>query len=263
MPGPEQPTNLFEWQRQLQHAIVHGGDAAGLALRAGAITRERQLLIYRNAYVLRMAEALRCNFPALHQLLGDVDFDAMSQLFLQTHPSTTASIRWFGAAIAEFLQHTNPFAGCPAMADLARFEWALRHTIDAADAERVTLESMQSLAPQCWGSLAFDLHPSVGVLRLAWNAPAIWQALTQQREPPQPEAQPHYWLVYRDNALVTQWRSVADEEATALLAWRDGADFDAICELAAQTLGETAAAIGAASWLKSWIAQGLLVRRSH
>jgi len=253
---------LREWQQQLQGAIVHGSNAAQLPLRVGAISPERQLAIYQNAYVLRLAEALRSNYPALHQLLGDDDFDMLAQRYLAQHPSDTASIRWFGDRTADFMLHEKPFALCPAMSDLARFEWALRHTVDAADAERITFEFMQHVATEQWGALTFDLHPSLTLLQLDWNAPAIWKALTGDQEPPAPESETLTWLVYRDNELITQWRSTDANEAVALSIFRAGGDFDAVCDFTAQRLGEDVAAITAASWLKHWISEGLLIPRN-
>jgi len=253
---------LREWQQQLQQIILHGGTAENLSLHHGTITHERQLAIYHNAYALRLTEALRYNYPALHQLLGDDDFETMAQRYIAQHPSITASIRWFGDKLADFLLRETPYAACPAMSDLARFEWALRHSTDAADAARVTLESMQDVAADNWGALTFDLHPSLTVLQLDWNAPAIWRALTDDKDPPLPATETLTWFIHRDDDLVTQWRSAGDDETAALSIFRAGGNFDAICELAAQTQGEAAAAIGAAGWLKSWITQGLLVRRS-
>jgi hypothetical protein len=253
---------LREWQQQLQRAIVHDGDAARLSLRQGAIAPDRQLAIYQNAYVLRLAEALRSNYPALHQLLGDDDFDMLAHRYVVQHPSDAASIRWFGERVAEFMLHEKPFALCPAMSDLARFEWALRHTVDAADAERITFEFMQQVAAEQWGMMTFDLHPSLTVLKLEWNAPAIWKALTNDHEPPSPESETRAWFVYRDNELITQWRSADANEAAALLLFGDGSDFDAVCDFTAQRLGEDVAAITAASWLKHWIGEGLLIRRN-
>jgi len=253
---------LREWQQQLQHAIVQGGNAAQLPLRIGAISSERQLAIYQNAYALRLIEALRSNYPALHQLLGDDDFDMLAQRYLAQHPSDTASIRWFGDRVGEFMLSEKPFALCPAMSDLARFEWALRHTVDAADAERITFDFMQQLTADRWGTLTFDLHPSMTMLQLGWNAPVIWKALTSDQEPPSPESETLTWLVFRDNELITQWRSSDADEAVALSIFRGGGDFDAVCDFTAQRLGEDVAAITAASWLKQWISEGVLIKRN-
>lgn len=252
---------LRDWQQQLQDAIVHGGGMQ-LPLRHGAIARERQLAIYQNAYVLRLAEALRSNYPALHQLLGDDDFDRLAQRYLAASPSSTTSIRWFGDKLADFMLREEPFSLCPAMSAITRFEWAMRHTVDARDADRVTFEHMQQVAADLWGALTFDLHPSLTMLQLGWNAPAIWKALTSDQEPPAPESETRTWLVYRDTDLVTQWRSADTNEALALSIFRDGGDFDAVCDFAAHQLGEDAAAITAAGWLKQWISEGVLITRT-
>lgn len=249
---------LREWQQQLQQSIAHGDDVATLPLRQGSITRKRQLAIYQNAYVLRLADALRSNYPALHLLLGDDDFDMLAKAYLAQTPSSTASIRWFGDRLADFMLHEAPFSACPAMSDLARFEWALRHTVDAGDTDRATLDFMQHVAAESWGGLTFDLHPSLTVLQLDWNAPAIWKALTAEQEPPPPTRDTRIWIVYRDQDLVTQWRSSDINETEALAIFNEGGNFEALCNFAADRLGEEAAAMTAAGWLKRWISEGLL-----
>lgn len=253
---------LREWQNQFQSIVLTGVDQPALQLRSGSIERGQQLAVYANAYRLRLTEALRCNYAMLHQLLGDDDFDAMAEQFIEQHPPRAASIRWFGDQLAGFLARTPPFNDVPAIAELAQFEWALRHAIDAADADRVELSFLQQTPPEHWDTLVFDLHPSLTELTLDWNTPQIWQALNDEQEPPQPGAAPRQWLVYRAPSLTTQWRSALDHESAALAVWRSGGNFGDLCDALHGLTGEAEqAALQAATFLKTWIEQGLLVMR--
>jgi len=54
------------------------------------------LKAYRDAYVLRIDEALRTDFDGLHLILGDQEMLALTTDYLQKHPSNNPSIRWAG-----------------------------------------------------------------------------------------------------------------------------------------------------------------------
>jgi hypothetical protein len=254
---------LHEWQRAMQTAVVSGQDHPRLSLRTTGIDRRTGLGIYQYAYRARLLEALQCNYPALHRLLGDDHFALAGHGFRHRHPPTHASIRWFGEGFADYLAETSPFSDCPAMAELARFEWALRHTIDAADAQRIETQDLQAVAPDQWHSLLFGLHPSLQLLSLAWNVPFIWQALMDEQTPPAPESMCQTWLVYRQPDRVSAWRSVEEAEATALEYLAAGNAFGALCERLWRESGDADTAVGrAAVWLRTWVEQGLLTVRA-
>ena len=175
---------LREWQDRFQQRIFQPkqrDEVLWANLLPGSTSRQAQLEVYSNAYVIRLVEALRSNYPALHQLLGDRDFDSMGRTYLRQNPPMHSSIRWFGHALARFLQSEQPYADLPIMSELASFEWALRHTVDAADAERLTVETLQAIALEHWGELRFILHPSASVMVLQWNTPPVWKALSAEQ----------------------------------------------------------------------------------
>lgn len=253
---------LREWQDRFQQSVVQPGQVDAMLLASllpGSTGKQTQFDIYRNAYVIRLVEALRSNYPGLHQLLGDDDFAAMGRSYLARHPPTHASIRWFGDALAEFLEQRPSYAGLPVLSELARFEWALRHTIDAADAGVVTVESLQSIAPEHWGDLRFALHPSATVMVLQWNTPQIWQALTAGQVPPAPEKRAMNWLVHRQPDLAGAWRSVSELELAALHCLAGGGSFSDICEAVAVVApAESESALKCAEILRLWVEQGLI-----
>ena len=221
---------LLEWQTALQDAVLGTDDRVRATLRRASVAPDSQLAVYSNAYVNRLREALQSNFPALHQLLGDNDFEGLAARYIIEHPPRHASIRWFGDCLAEFLAARTPYSATPAIRELALFEWALRHAIDACDAERLAFEEVAAWAPDAWGIQRFVFHPSLTVLDLQWNVPPIWHALTRQSTPPGPTASPQACLIWRQRDFVTAWRTCDSVEAAALRALGDGASMAEICE---------------------------------
>ena len=271
MPAAEHSSGalpLQDWQREMQDGILFPQrDRATLRawLHAGSVDIDTQLDIYANAYVLRLTEALRSNHPALHHALGDEDFETMAQAYIDRHPSTHASIRWFGSTLAGFLRDTQPWSAVPVLSELAAFEWAIRHTIDAADAVRWTVEDLLTVPAEDWSELRFALHSSVSLLSLQWNAPQLMRTLTDETEAGHAPSlvhnmQPGHWLVYRKLDLTSGWHSVSDMEHAAFERLQQGASFGDICVCIAESTDDKPA-LHAAGMLRGWLELGLLVIR--
>ena len=254
---------LHEWQQQFQKTVFGAACVDTLPLQEKGLPPNISMGIYANAYRERLHEALRSNYPALHQLLGDVDFAAMAYAFTSLYPPQHASIRWFGTELSNYLRTTEPFTSCPAIAELAKFEWALRHTVDASDVPRIDAPYLQLLNAEQWSALRCDLHPSLSILSFDWNAPQIWRALDTDEEPPMPASFASYWFVYHGSDLISEWRSADAYEAEAIQLWARGENFSAICESLAEKIGDADAAIAtAASFMRTWVEQGLLTHIS-
>ena len=129
-----------------------------------AVPAATRLAVYSNAYRIRLAEALAANVPQLQQLLGAEEFGAVASRYIDEHPSQFASIRWFGDRLAQELERSH--AAQPWLAELARWEWALAASFDAQDATAVGIEALAAVAPDDWGELRLEFHPSVQHLEL-------------------------------------------------------------------------------------------------
>lgn len=231
----------------------------GAVLDTPTVSSERRLKIYADAYRLRLVDALADNYPILHALLGDDAFAELGAGYLDAQPSQHFSIRHFGHHLAEFVATQTPYATQPVLTDLANFEWALRDAFDAADATALRSEDLAAIAPEQWPELRFKLHPTVRRLDLTWNAPALWQALNQQLDPPAPHINKHItaWLVWRHD-LKINYRSLDVDEAWALDALQFDTTFADLCAGLCEWVDESHAAVRAARFVQRWLSEGIL-----
>jgi len=222
-------------------------------------TLER-LGIYRNAYQVRLIEALDDTYPVLHAVLGDEVFVAMGRAFVAVHPSVHRSIRWYGAELAEFLSENPPYAEQPILAELALLEWTLAEVFDSADADPKPRAVLSAIDPSAWSELRFEFHPSLRRLHLQWNTAAVWQAMSNQAAPPDPQCAEHAvpWLLWRQD-LQNYFRSMPADEAAALDAALRGANFGEICAALAEWLTEDEIPLRAAGLLGIWADSGIIV----
>jgi hypothetical protein len=257
--GP--PARLRQLQRDLQsHLLGEPSSIADAIVDAPPLPTPARLGIYRNAYRVRLIEALGDTYPVLHALLGDEVFVALGEEFVAAHPSVHRSIRWYGGELAEFLGQCAPYAEQPILAELALLEWTLAEVFDAADAEPQSRAALSAVDASAWSDLQFEFHPSLRRLHLHWNTTAVWQAMSHDETPPDPVCAEHPvpWLLWRQN-LQNYFRSLAADEAAALDLGLSGANFGEICEALAEWLPDEEIPLRAASLVGTWADSGIIV----
>lgn len=249
---------LARQQQQLRDAVACGA-APGDLLQPRA-SGDPLLRIYQHAYRARLVAALRDNFGVLPRAMGDEAFDELALAYLQAHPSRHPSIRWFGDRLPAFMAERDDLVPHPAFVDLARMEWALRNAFDAADAPALSAAGLATRAPEQWPGWVLRFQPSAQLLALRWRVEPAWRALQSAADDglPEPEPGEHTLLVWRPQ-LETRWRSVTNDiEAVLLPAAMQGQDFSALCERAAQQVGDEQAAAAVVGVLQQWLGEGLL-----
>lgn len=251
--------SLAELQRHFQAAILSGaGSAPDFIAAASAREAESRLRIYREAYRLRLAEALAADYPALQALLGAEAFADLVYAYAESRPPRHYSIRWAGAWLAEFLGDR------PDLADLAVFEWALSEAFDAEDTPPLDASALSALPVEHWPGLRLSFHPSLRSVVLNHNAAELWQAVRDGKSLPllAAETEAKDWLVWR-RGLAVYYRPLGSREAWALDAAREDTIFADWCEGLTLGLDEASDAAGvAAGLLRRWLDDGLIVGAS-
>ncbi|PYQ47277.1 MAG: hypothetical protein DMF78_24165 [Acidobacteria bacterium] len=233
------PPSLTGLQSAVKRYLFAGDNEAELAAQVtgvGGIPAETRLDVYRNAYYLRLEEALARDFPALRAVVGDEAFGGLAAGYLTAHPSLRPSLRFLGQHLQDCLRHAREE---PALADLAALEWAVLHAFDAPDAPALTVAGVGGIPGEQWPELPLALHPSVTLLALEANAREVWLAV--RRGDPVPALHP-----VRERLVVWRGKSEPQVEAISagcyalLAAVAKGASFASACEALAELAGADA-----------------------
>jgi hypothetical protein len=251
--------DLLSLQRDFQAFLLHpDDDRIPVVIGRDPADARARSHIYASAYRARLVEALGTNYPRLASWMGEGGFAELGLAYLAKRPSHYRSIRHFGDELGDFLARTQPWQRRPALAEMARFEWALAATFDAADAECADAGQMRALRPEGWAGTVFVAHPSVCLLDLDWNVVAIWKDLDQAR--PARRARRvgrRTWLIWRYQ-LESHFRSLAVDEASALRIVLDGRTFADVCEALCVHWPREDVASRAAALLRGWLDGGLI-----
>jgi hypothetical protein len=253
--------SLADLQRAFQDYMLAISDGFQSAVRDTSKADRATLLdVYRDGYALRLIEALTTDYPGVLAMAGPADFDQMARAYIAAHPSRHPSVRWYGRDLGDFLANTAPYHRTPAAAEMARFEWALGEAFDAPDATPVAAEALMALPQDAWETLSFATLPSLRRITLAFETPQAWQR-HHEVEPGDLEVdrapEPLVWALWRPD-LVSNFRSLAHDEAVMLDALIQGRPFPELCEALAPFTGEDQAPARSASLLRAMVEGGMI-----
>jgi Putative DNA-binding domain len=258
--------SLADLQRAFQDYVLASSEAFTVQVRdTSKADRVTLLDVYRDGYALRLIEVLTNDFPGVLAMVGIEGFDTLTRAYIAHHPSRHPSVRWFGRNLGDFLAATAPYDRTPALAEMARFEWALGEAFDSVDAEPIKAEAIMAVAPEAWETIAFAPIPSLQHLAFAHDVPPAWQ----RRE----EAEPGTldvanldalvpWVIWRPERA-SNFRSLEPDEAAMLAAMIERQPFPALCEALLPYVEEDQAAARAAGLLRAWVEEGMIGSFSH
>jgi len=198
------PGSLAEGVRIAPHAERFVADGAPHALTAGPLASAMgRLAIYHHGYQARLVECLADDYPVLRDALGEDAFDALCRDYIAAHPSQSPNLNGFGRHMATFAAaHGGEHAAFAS--ELATLEWAIVEAIHAADAETLSLDALQSVAPERWANARLLANRGVRVLRFEYPVNWYFQAMRRGENPAIPATERSVTAVYRQNYVV--WR---------------------------------------------------------
>ncbi|MGA8172810.1 MAG: DNA-binding domain-containing protein [Methylocystis sp.] len=279
---------LSEVQSAFQMAVLTGDaeDARLLDLVAAprATDRVTMLGVYVNAYRLRLAEFLDEDYPALRVLLGDDDFEALVEAYIDASPSRLRNARWYSTRLPEFMRDSENWSANRLAIGVALFERALTDAYDAADAPSQGIETLAEFSPQDWPRLGFKFHPSLRLVEVAAGTLDAYVAAnaddeeTQFAEEDEAASERRFAATPDGDSpetasspsteveIVAVWRSELDpayrqldaDEYLALNEAAAGHSFGDICQLVAFQNGNQPATERLAQFLVTWFSEGLV-----
>ncbi|MDH3452711.1 MAG: DNA-binding domain-containing protein [Gammaproteobacteria bacterium] len=147
-------------------ACVRQRDPAMLehVLSTPAASAEQRLEIYAQAYRLRLLEALEGEYPGLHGLLGDPPSNWAERISM---PVLRCIPRFAGTASTWqiFCLRNCRTANNSRWRNSRASSGPRGQVFDVPEAAPVSVDVLQSTAPQHWADLSLELHPAVRLLK--------------------------------------------------------------------------------------------------
>lgn len=251
--------NLQELQQHMLQAVLADRAPRMPELHADArADADSRLAVYRGGYRIRLRDALATEFPGL-ALMASRRFDSLLESYVEAHPSGHYNIRWHGAGLAAFLEYALPWRDKSELADMARLDWAISTTFDAADEPVLAAVDLAVVPADAWADLRLQPQAHLRLLSARHNVDAFRRAA--DRCDPRPHLRrydkPRHLLVWRES-LIVRYRQIGSDERSALLGAVNGEPFAALCERLAEYQDPVKAMPRMAGLLHQWLDRGLI-----
>lgn len=223
---------LERLQRWMQGVVVHPGSidealaspealaetasAAEVVLPSKRLTPAERIEIYQGMYLLRMADALASDYPALKHFLGEHGFFELVRDYVQAFPSRSYTLNRLGEHMPEFLRNAGGRKHHEFLTDLARLELAVAEVFDAAQVQPLSKSQIGAVRLEEWERAVLRPVPALRLLSFRYNANAYAQAVKQAKRAPKPRLEEAWVAVYRRDYAV--WRHELPRAAHDLLS---------------------------------------------
>jgi hypothetical protein len=232
--------------------------------RSSRLSAHDRLAIYRHAYLARLQECLRLEFPVLLLTLGDELFALFTNAYLQQHPSRSYTLNRLGETFPRYLAESRPDAAAPEHAreswpdfivELATFERAFAEVFDGeghegrAAANRATLSALPLEALQ---RAHFKTVAGFRTFSFRYPVARYFNAARHKRKPELPQPCRSYVAMMRRDYVV-RFHELTETQYALLSGLSAGRTLN---EVAAE-LNDDALLADARKWLGEWAAKGL------
>lgn len=215
-----------------------------------------RLELYHRQYWYRLLDSIAEDFPGLRRLLGDEPFWRLLEIYLETEPPRSFTLRHLGAGLAAFILRRPELAAHPVHAEeLARLEYALCQAFEAGERDPVP--------PGEVGRARLALQPHVRLLELRTAADTFWRRANEGRAtgrvPPATPRASRFIVVSREahalrverlpKAAFAILRAIAETRSLDLAIGRVAATRGLLRRRDAARVSE---------WFRTWVGRGWL-----
>ncbi|MEZ4229126.1 MAG: DNA-binding domain-containing protein [Polyangiaceae bacterium] len=120
-----------------------------------------QLEVYRQQFWLRHTSALLEDFPGLSGILGQRDWERLTESYLGAHAPTSFTLRDLGAALPAHVASSDWLPNRELCADMARLEWAYVELFDSELLPSASPEKIAGVPEEAWNGARLALQPNL------------------------------------------------------------------------------------------------------
>jgi hypothetical protein len=243
--------SLLALQRDFRNWLTTESADAGARLERGDAPG---LSIYLNNYRGSLMACLQESFETTRAWLGDGAFAAAAAYHIDRLPPHSWTLDAYALDLPDTFDHL--YSSDPEVAELARLECALGLAFIGRDSDAIDPASLSDVN---WDVASLHFVPTLNLLRVTTNAGAIWSAIVGGVQPSPAELlpRPTSIAIWR-NGLTSTFRTLDEDEATALDHMIGGWCFGELCADLIGIHGETQGLAMAGALLGQWLQDGII-----
>ena len=240
-------------------ALLPPGRVGDVLLPSATLAAGERIGIYHEMYLLRMAEALASDYPALAHFFGETRWPVLVRDYVRAHPSRCYTLNVLGRSLPGWLGEAAIVPRRGFCRDLARLEWAVTEAFDAEETPRLTRQQLEGVPPEAWAGLRLVPSAALRLVELRWNANE-WLDSTKddEHDHPKPRRRDAWVAVFRQDYAVYR-RELSHPAFRLLQDLASGRSVGEALEAALRRRG-TPGPEALTRWFQEWASDGLFTR---
>lgn len=160
------------------------------------LTATEQFAIYSDGYRIRLLNAIRSDYPALLNYLGDAGFKSLAGAYIEQFPPTSYNLDYYPHQFAEFLRHNyhDKFA-----IELATLEAAIAEVFMLADSTALTPQDLLNISAHDFAQSKLKLRTAARILQFEHNINDWFTDIRDEKNAPEIAPAQSWLLVIRHN----------------------------------------------------------------
>jgi hypothetical protein len=220
-----------------------------------------RLAIYRGAYLARLLEVLREQFPCTRFAVGDELFDQLAAGYLHLHPPRGYTLAKLADNLVDHLEKTRPADWGEFVVDLARLEHAIDRVFDTAGPENLPPFTMPQDAND---SLKLTLTPGLELHEFRYPVSSYYTDWKAGQQPHWPQPQQQFIALLRRDYIVRR-HELTSLQYELLFGIQRGLPIGeavATATIAAKNVDPNELAAELGLWFAAWTASGFFAAAS-
>lgn len=247
-----------------QYIDVSGEQIEEVLTRSHSLTAASRLAIYSHAYLARLQECLRAEFPILLHAFGEDLFTLFTLEYLKHYPSRSYTLNRLGENFPRYLAESRPDADAPPsereswpdfIVDLARLERTFAEVFDGPGVEeQVILDRERLIRNPRKSLLKARLVSAVCFRLLAFNYPVgqYFEKARRKENPDLPDPANSYLAMTRRDYVV-RIQELTESQYELLSALTAGSTLE---QVATGQANQEVFITKALTWLEDWADRG-------
>jgi hypothetical protein len=235
---------------------------ARIATGNDRLSPAQQIEIYREQFWLRHTSCLLEDFEGLAAVLGQSNWERLTEDYLSAHPPTSFSLRDLGDRMPEFVDRSSWLPHHELCVDMARVEWAYIEVFDAPDAAPLDPAELAAVPESAWERARLRLSPALRLVRVGHPVAAFRRSVRlNEADRSLPEPEPQNLVIYRGGDRDLYHQVLADAAFALLQALSEGLALVPAAERAMARAPHQADRIEheLSAWFADWAARAWIV----
>ncbi len=232
-------------------------DAPALIRGRGGLDAAERLQIYAGMYPLRMRDALRSDYPALAELLGEQGFGKLVADYVAVHPSRSFTLARLGDHLPEFLAGWGSPRRRGLLGDVARLEHAGARVFDAEETVPMDAETLQAIPAAEWPHVRLRPAAAFRLVRVRPGAVDVLDAVLEGNPVPRRAGRGRVEVAYYRRDFVVLRRAMGPFDGNLLASLAAGETVGSALERAGEAFpGRLPSGETLSGWFAEWTRAG-------